>query len=274
MYKKIILFSLAACMAFLTLSSYKNGPAFSGLNLTGSDASPTTCVNAGCHSGGIAAPTVNIRVDSAGGIEVNKYASGKTYTVTVTASHALNNFGFQFAAAIGTGAAQFNAGTFGALPSQVAQRGVAGISILEHTGTIPGPLSKSFTWTAPVTASGDVTMYLTVNAVNSDLNTSGDMSANVSKVLAQYPIPSKVSDVNYELNINAFPNPVTDVLNIQMPDFFNNYTVQVFDPLGRLITEKAITGIACLSTVHWVPGAYNVVVSSQTNRKAIYVVKQ
>ena len=261
-------------MAFLTLSSYKNGPAFSGLNLTGSDASPTTCVNAGCHSGGIAAPTVNIRVDSAGGIEVNKYASGKTYTVTVTASHALNNFGFQFAAAIGTGAAQFNAGTFGALPSQVAQRGVAGISILEHTGTIPGPLSKSFTWTAPVTASGDVTMYLTVNAVNSDLNTSGDMSANVSKVLAQYPIPSKVSDVNYELNINAFPNPVTDVLNIQMPDFFNNYTVQVFDPLGRLITEKAITGIACLSTVHWVPGAYNVVVSSQTNRKAIYVVKQ
>lgn len=274
MYKRITLFSLVAGMAFITLSSYKSGPAFSGLNLTGSDASPTTCVSSGCHSGGLAAPTINIRVDSVGGVEVNKYMPGKTYTVTVTASHALNAFGFQFAAAIGTGAAQFNAGTFGPLPTQVAQRGVAGINILEHTGVISGPLSKSFTWTAPVTASGDVTMYLTVNAVNNDLATSGDMSANINKILTQYPIPSNVTNVDNEIDVKVYPNPAIDIITIQASNIFETYNIQAFDFMGHKILNTTVNGTATINTTSWATGPYNITVSGESGRKTIQILKQ
>lgn len=274
MKKKALLFSLIAGMGYVILSSSSSGPINGGAgNLTGAKGSTASC--GGCHSGGSGTPTLNIRVDTAGGVEVTKYTPGKTYTVTVTGSHSsLTNFGFQYTAVSGTGAAQINAGTFSALASQTASRTASSLNIIEHTSTISGSLSKSFTWTAPATAVGNVTMYLTVNAVNGNGNTGGDISGSVNKVLTAYAAPSTVADITNEISINAFPNPTTSVLNIQATNIFGNYNVEAFDFMGRSVMNTTVNGIATISTANWAAGVYNVVVTGETGRKTIQVVKQ
>lgn len=279
MKKKALLFSLIAGMGYVVLSSNAGGPAAgTGGNCTGADGSDVGC--GGCHGGASGAPTRTIRVDTAGGIEVTKYTPGKTYTVTVTGSHAsLSEFGFQFAAVSGTGSSQVNAGTLSSFPTQVALHTSGGINIVEHTSSIngmgtPATMTKSFTWTAPATAVGNITMYLSVNAVNGDGNTGGDISGNVNKVLTAYTVPSTVADVANEISINAFPNPATNVLNIQATNIFGSYNVQAFDFMGRSVMNTDVTGIATISTANWAAGVYNVVVTGETGRKTIQVVKQ
>lgn len=279
MKKKSLLFTLVAGMAYVVLSSNDNGAgASTGGNRTGAKSSSTSCVDAGCHGGGSGAPTLNIRVDTAGGVQVTKYTPGKTYTVTVTGSHAsLTKFGFQYTAVTGTGSAQANAGTLSGFPSQTAQHTIAsagGLKVVEHTSPISGPLSKSFTWAAPTTAAGNVTMYLTVNAVNGDGNTPGDISGNMNVVLAQYPIASGVADVANDISITAFPNPTTDVLHIQAENLLGAYTVQAYDFMGRAVLNTTVNGTASISTANWAAGVYNVVVTGQSGHKAIQVVKQ
>lgn len=272
MKKKALLFLLVAGMGYVTLTSSSGGP---GGNLTGAKGSTASCSGGGCHSGGAGAPTLNIRVDTAGGVEVTKYTPGKTYTVTVTGAHAsLTTFGFQYTAVSGTGGAQINAGTLSVLPSQTATHTASTLTILEHTSPITGPLSKSFTWTAPATGVGNVTMYLTINAVNGNGNTSGDISGNMNKVLAQYPVVTEVANVNNDINITAFPNPATNTLNIQATNIFGNYTVEAFDFTGRSILSTTVNGIASINTSNWAVGVYNVVVTGETGRKTIQVVKQ
>lgn len=270
MKKKALLFILVAGMGYVTLSSSSGGP---GGNLTGARGSSPSCGS--CHGGGSGAPTLNIRVDTAGGVEVTKYTPGKTYTVTVTGSHpSLTKFGFQYTAVSGTGGAQINAGTLTALPSQTATHTASTLTILEHTSTINGPLSKSFTWTAPATGVGNVTMYLTVNAVNGNGSDNGDISGNMNKVLAQYPVVTEVANVNNDINITAFPNPATNTLNIQAANIFGNYNVEAFDFTGRSVLNTTVNGIASINTSNWAPGVYNVVVTGETGHKAIQVVKQ
>ncbi|GAA4459759.1 hypothetical protein GCM10023093_01330 [Nemorincola caseinilytica] len=229
---------------------------------------------------------MDIRVDSIGGVEVTKFVSGMTYTVTVTGSHATNtNYGFQYTAVTGSGASQTPAGTHsGVMPSQVAKRTFDGLTIIEQTSAIagtgtPNTFSKTFTWTAPtVTGSPiDVKMYLTVNAVNNNNNADvGDASANMSITLQQHPTPSAVGTVSNGISVKAYPNPVTDLLNIQA-NAYDTYTIQVYDVAGRLVnagSNNIITGSSTINTASWAPGMYNVVVAGENGAKTIQVIKQ
>jgi hypothetical protein len=81
------------------------------------------------------------------------------------------------------------------------------------------------------------------------------------------------------MNINAYPNPCTDRLNIDI----NNadaglYTIRVYDGRGRIVTDKVapITGSyqASISTGDWAAGLYHVMLNCDGKQKAIAVVKQ
>lgn len=279
MKKRVLLFTLTAGLMYVTLQS-NNGGASTNMaagNRTGSSGGTSNCGGGGCHGGESATVTANIRVDSVGGVEVTKYVAGMTYTVTVTGSHAtLSHFGFQFAAVSGTGTTQ--AGTFGTAPAQVANRTVSGINIMEQTTKIVGPLSKQFTWTAPATGVGTISMHLTVNGVNNDGGaTSSDLSHHVSKTFTQY-IPASVTNVANKVTVAAFPNPATNNLNIQVGNAHSNYSLQVYDVAGRSIMNSQIvangTGVTNINTSGWASGIYQVVVADESSREVIQVVKQ
>jgi hypothetical protein len=280
MKKKFLLFSLSAVTLGATLMSDSSGPAQGSNNRTGVNGSTTNC-GGGCHGGNSANTTATIRVDSTGGVAVTKYVAGMTYTVTVTGSHTtLTKYGFQFATVSGSGTSQVQAGTYGAtLPSQVAKHVLSSISFIEQSSTITGPLSKSFTWTAPASSVGDIKMYLTVNAVNGNGSADGsDFSGNTSKTLTFYTPPTSVADVTGKISVNAFPNPVMNELNLQMGNAYSNYSVQVYDITGRNIMNTEIaasaTGSATINTSNWIQGLYKVVVSNNNGSEVISVVKQ
>jgi len=276
MKKKFLLFSLSAVTLGTILMSDSNGPS----NIyNGVKGNPSNCSS--CHGPASAATTATIRVDSTGGVAVTKYVAGMTYTVTVTGSHTSNTkFGFQFAAVSGTGSAQVKAGTFGAtLPSQVKKLTMSTVDFIEHSATITGPLSKSFTWTAPATNVGDVKMYLTVNAVDGNGgNNSADISNNTITTLTFYAPPTSVNTVAENATISAFPNPVMDELHLQLNETFATSTVSVFDITGRNIMNTVVApnaaGSTTLNTSSWVPGMYKIVVANTNGSNTISVIKQ
>jgi len=286
MKKKFLLFSLSAVTLATVLSSHSGGHAASGStnNRTGAKASTANCASSGCH-GTSGTTTAIIRIDSTGGVPVSKYTAGKVYTVHVVGKHTANTrFGFQFAAVSGTGAAQVNAGTFSALPTSVAQETASGLNIIEHSSVISATspadsFMKSFTWTAPATGVGTVTMYLTVNAVDGMGGaSSGDGSSNISVSLPLYTPPTtSVASVTEQAAISAFPNPVMDELHLQLNETFATSTVSVFDITGRNIVNTVVApnaaGSTTLNTSNWMSGLYKIVVANLNGSNTISVVK-
>ncbi len=286
MKKKILLFTLSSIMGAVVLMSNGGGAVNGGNGIrNGAKGITQTCAQAGCHTGTLAA-IPGIRVDSVGGVEVTSYVAGMTYTVTVTGSHPTNTkFGFQLAAVSGTGTAQVQAGSFAAtgLPAQTAKRTSSSLEIMEHSSVItgtgtPATLSKSFVWTAPTsTTLTDVKFYLAVNAVNGNgVADAGDAAENLTITLPRQIPSTEVADIANNATVIAYPNPTTGILNINA-SAWTNATVNVYDIAGRNVASvqtNSVTGAATINTDNWASGVYNVVVSNETGRKAIQVVKQ
>lgn len=268
-------------MVGATLMSYNNGAANSGAgNRTMAKGNTVTCAASGCHSGTTTLPTASIRLDSAGGVEVNQYVAGMTYTVTVTGKHATNTkFGFQYTAVSGVGSAQVPAGTFGTtLPAQVRKVTIPGLDIIEQSSGITDSVEKSFTWTAPATGTGNVSMYLTINATNGNGSAgAGDFVNTASKTITEYT-PSSSVGTTTAVSARVFPNPTTEVLNIQLGNAYDNYAIQAYDMTGRIVASVAVTGTisgaTTISTANWAPGMYSVVVSNETTHQTIQVLKK
>lgn len=283
MKKNFLLFTVAAGIGYLAFSSYQTGPAANLQNRTGAKGSSTTCGDGGCHGTATGQVTPAIRVDSVGNVPVSGYISGMTYTVTVTASNSssLTHYGFQYAAVYGTGGSQAQAGTFGSIPTQVAQHSLSSLNFIEQTAAISGAtLSKSFTWTAPAASvtTDTVTMYLTVNAVNGNgSEDNSDVSGNVSKKLKHYVPASSVASIAADFGAKVYPNPVADHLNLQLQNA-GSYTISVFDMTGRNMASQIanITSLAQVTSINtsaFAPGMYVLSVEKDGSRQVVTFVK-
>jgi hypothetical protein len=286
MKKKILLFTLSAGLAFVSLSSNNTGPAqVNLLNLTGSKGSSSTnCGGAGCHGGNSNNTSVNIGVDSAG-VVVTKYAPGKTYNVSITGSNTSNlpKFGYQYSVVSGTGNNQVQAGTI-SVPANSHIKVLSAISILEHSIPLSGtgtPITykvATFTWTAPAAGAGTVTMYSTLNAVDGTGGPSlNDLSHNTSITLTEEPVG--VAELNQDIAIKAFPNPATSQFNIKMDNAGTGiYNVHVYDLNGRVVFTHDIhaTGantVAVINCANWPKGYYGVQISQNGAQRVLPVVK-
>lgn len=283
MKKKILLFTLTAGFCYVGLTSLRMGPATSSTagNRTGAKSTTTNCGGPGCHGGTSASTIAKIRVDSAGGVEVAQYVAGMAYTVTVTGKHpTLPAFGFQFASVSGTGAAQLQAGVCSALPSGVAEHTLTGLKLIEQTDTIAAPspadsFSKSFTWTAPAAGTGTVSMYLTVNAVNGNLMVdAGDGCANTSITLTEYTPPSSVGSLSKRIGAMAYPNPVSNQLNVDLSGLNGVVSINVIDLAGRNVySTRTNEKMLNINTSDWASGLYNLIVTDDAGKEVIRIAK-
>ena len=285
MKKRTVVFTLVAGLVYIGTTSYHGGAAADGsLNRTGAQGSTAGCAGSGCHTG--TAPTSNalIYIDSAGGIPVTKYTPGKTYTIRVVGKHSANDeFGFQFAAVSGIGSSQVQAGTFGtSLPANVAKHTLSGLDLIEHTDHVAAvspadSFVRSFSWTAPATSVGNITLYLSVNAVNGNhMADPADVSSNSSKVLQPYTVPSTVSALEESVSLVVYPNPVKNSLNVTLNGQQGHYLLNVFDFWGRLVLKTNFENGQLpnmINTAQWKPGIYQVVVEGENGRVVNQVVK-
>jgi len=286
MKKRILLFTAAAALGYVTLTSYDDGPALHGQNRTGARNSTANCSTGGCHGTG-AGTTVTLEADSATtSTAVTSYAPGKVYTIKIhgtnTSSYA--HYGFQFASVKGTGGTQTQAGTSSALPSGVTTHTTSSLSIVEHstvlTTATAGTYDISFTWTAPAAGAGSVTLYTILNAVNGDgTQNAADVAAQTSIVLTEQAPATGVNTISSDIAVTAYPNPVTTDLNIAMANAASGeYALSVYDLNGRAVAQQTVTANnaslqANLNASAWATGMYMVVLQKDGMSHVVKVVK-
>jgi hypothetical protein len=192
-----------------------------------------------CHSGGSNYnPSLSVRLLNASGQQVTTYVPGMNYQleVVVNTQTAASRYGFQAVAL--TGNANTQAGSFstatGIRVTPINNRQYAEQAVKSSSNTFRTP------WTAPSAGSGDVRFYAAGLATNNNGGTSGDATASLSTPLTITELTSSNSEVNRaNFVIKAFPNPVTEQLNITL-EGHNSFSAQVnlYDANGRLVQAE------------------------------------
>jgi len=308
MKKRILLLTAIAGMISLTMSSYLTGPANNGYDCTGAEsastgtyANPTGCASGGgCHnSSATATVSVNIELDSAG-IATTRYVGGNTYTVKISGNNGTGTafpfFGFQLTSIKGAASAATvsNAGTWSAygLPARTrltAPGHYTQLDIVEHSDTIElinDTFSRSFTWTAPAAGTGTISFWGAANFINGSYNTTGTPSIqgdlwNTNHItITEETRPSGIATVTNDINIKAFPNPISNNLSLQMDNAATgDVSISIFNLNGEIVAQQQIAGnnnnaLININTSCWMPGIYEIVVEQHGNRRVIPVIKQ
>ena len=301
MKKRILLFTATLGMAYMIFSSHAAGPAHAGYDCTGAETAntafgnPTGCSTTHCHAA--AATTsigVAIELDSAG-VATTHYKGGGTYTVKITGTPtgtSNTKYGFQLNALKGTASSTTNvdAGTWATtgLPAgtQCTPAGFTTFTTLtcmEHSSALTmtgSTFTEAFTWTAPVTGTGAISFWGAANFVNGNaLADASDVWNTNMVIINEWPATSSVPNVMPNISLNAFPNPVSNNLSLQMDNTqAGTYTLQAFDMKGRVITTENIevngtSHTSNINTSNWLPGTYQVVVGKDGFNKVIPVIK-
>lgn len=279
MKKRMLLFTLLAGMGYLSLSSYSSGPAYFGLNRTGSQNSATTCGGGGCHGGISTATSVSIAVDSSS-VAISKYVPGHTYSVTITGHNtsSLPKFGYQFSVVSGIGASQVQAGSCAA-PSGSHNATLGTISILEHSSPLSGSAGTytvSFNWTAPAAGTGNVIMYCNLNAVD---GLGGPDAADKNNVTSlTLGETTAVPELSQDIAITAYPNPATSQFTLKMGNATGDYTINIYDMSGRVVASQIIHASSNTTNVpvncaNWPKGYYGVQISQNGAQRVLPLVK-
>ena len=182
----------------------------------------TACHAPGASFGASAMITTNI---PAAGYDVNT-----DYTVTVTATSSAPGHGFQLTAEKISDNGKI--GTFIAGANTTIQDSGSRISHSNRNQS-----SWTFTWRSPSTLQGQVKFYAALNAVNNDGGNGGDQVVTASSANVNALGISEARLLQFEM----FPNPASDMVNVQLPTGTNKAEVGVFDYTGRLMSSKTVT---------------------------------
>jgi hypothetical protein len=130
-------------------------------------------------------------------------------------------------------------------------------------------------WTAP--ASGSVTFYYGGNAINDNGNTNGDNAIMGSMSIDANP--NALNDLEKNIALDIFPNPVGDVLNLRTnAQTSDTYDLQLFDQNGKQISiERLIIpsgkNVAPIDVANFPTGIYSLMLSDGQNQITKKMVK-
>ncbi|MFY7811140.1 MAG: choice-of-anchor V domain-containing protein, partial [Flavobacterium sp.] len=175
--------------------------------------SGNTCTQ--CHSGGNFSASLAISST----VPAGGYALNTTYSVTVTLTSSPNSTrsGFQITA---ENASNTKVGTFTAGTGSQTINNNRGVT---HDSTGNSQKTWTFNWTSPATDQGAITFYASGNATNNNGNTTGDQVVTATRLIGNV-----LSNQEFGLaTFKMFPNPSTDVLNISLPEGYNQATAMV-----------------------------------------------
>ena len=161
-----------------------------------------------------------------------QYTPGTQYTINVTVAYTgKSNWGMGFEALLPSGA---NGGTLAAGTGTTLKNATVGGNSRRNvcqSSMATGSNSKTFTfhWTAPVAGTGNVTFYAVGLAANGTGNENGDYVYTTSQAITEAPAGVAEMEVK-ALEINLFPNPAVDQLNV-------NYALSESAKVGYIIYD-------------------------------------
>ena len=204
-----------------------------------------TCSQPGCHTGS---------TDNSMGGSVTltstdlvnwEYTPGQTYTLTATVTQQGRSlFGMGLEALLPSGA---NAGTLtpgtGTTIKTATISGNSRNNIVHNmnAGLTANAHSFTFTWTAPATDVGPITMYFAGNATNNNGAKTGDYIYNASQVVT--PAGVGISEeVSSTFTFSFYPNPTTENITV-------NYSLEesakvqcvIYDLTGKKVQTETAT---------------------------------
>ncbi|MDG5492289.1 S8 family serine peptidase [Psychroserpens sp. SPM9] len=167
-------------------------------------------------------------------------------------------------------------------PDVVAQG--EGAAVIDDTNTIVNNNGTSFS--SPILAGGLASLWEALpEATNEEIKHYVRLSAsqfNSPDYLLGYGIPNLqlALDIGLSLQEEAvfefkvFPNPVTDVLNIQIPSMNNLTTLRVYDILGQSVLEQLLTSTTHqLDVSSMASGVYILSFQSENTSKTFKLIK-
>lgn len=286
MKRSFLLFTVAAGIGYLSLSSYSSGPATMGVgNRTGSPGSSGTCSQSGCHGAPNANTTASFSMIAdvtAPSVPVTSYIAGRVYEVTIVGNHPNNNnCGFQ---AIVLNSSNAQVGSVTATDSRTTKPN-AFASLIEQKQSIPktgGSFTIKYNWTAPTTpGTGTVTFYGVLNATNNVPGAdAGDHPSSTFNLQLTENIVSSVSNLAADVKVSAFPNPAKSQLTLKLDGAETGmYAVTITDIAGRIVAQEQIQvsgneGQKQLNISHWAAGLHFARIMKDGAQRTISVVKQ
>lgn len=132
-------------------------------------------------------------------------------------------------------------------------------------------------WTAPNTDTIDtVKFYVIANAVNWDTQPTGDEPNNAMWIFPRNT--TSVKDLNANIKLDIFPNPVTDKLNISMENADKGtYTIKVFDIQGKVVATQTAnvnkTYKTSINAAAWASGMYHLQISNGSAQRTLKFTK-
>ncbi len=181
------------------------------LSRTGAPGESSTCAASGCHGGaansGDGAVTIEVK-------EATFYQPGETYDITVTVEdEGKSRFGFEMVALSDN---ETSVGSFTAGDGSEVNEGNTGREYIHHRNAQNNNGGVfNMQWTAPDNFDeGDLTFYVAALAGNGNNNKSGDLVYTSSLVLPVVVVGIE-DEVKPSLQINTYPNPTSDLLNVQ-----------------------------------------------------------
>ena len=95
--------------------------------------------------------------------------------------------------------------------------------------------------------------------------TNGNISQGIQQPYEIYTVG--IEETAIDINLSVFPNPTKDNLTLQVQNFNNNLTYQLFDMQGKLLESKPITKNQLeINTNNFIAGTYFLTVT-QKNKK-------
>ncbi|MBE0639928.1 MAG: T9SS type A sorting domain-containing protein [Bacteroidales bacterium] len=182
----------------------------------------------GCHTGTPqnASGWITTNVTGAG------YIGGQTYTISLTGSHAgSNKFGFELTAEDLSGN---KVGTFiitNSSQTKLANQNKAVTHTSAGTAGSGGSKSWSVDWTAPQGSTGAIKFYASVNATNSNGNTSGDVVYLTN--LTINPDVTGVDEISERFSF--YPNPTNGLVNFNLNDTEISGEISVYSVNGQQV---------------------------------------
>jgi hypothetical protein len=158
----------------------------------------------------------------------------------------------------------------------------------EFTVQVPSVLGVSYAWSVSGGAevvSGQGSSSIVINTANASATltisviASTDTGSSLPKILtikkatSCAKIASEKAVSENELSVIAYPNPSSDVFNIEASGI-GATTIEVYDMQGRLIENRKANSNKVQVGARLSAGTYNVVVKQDTNVKTVRVIKK
>ena len=230
--KRLSLLCVALCSLILFTSNRIGRGFASGQPQTTAPGEPGQyCGSFGCHFSNAFDPVAQLSLIRDDGVIVDEYKPGHTYTVQLVIEHTgfPAGYGFQMVSLRDEDDSAIN--NFVNLPEFVRQVNIADRQYVEQNRLILSD-TINLEWIGPEGETGAVTFYAAGNAVNGNGNTSGD-GADTTRLTIQEKLTLSIADVDLSDQINVYPNPADDFIQISGKMDYQN--LEIWDLNGQLI---------------------------------------